>query len=52
MKIACRDLVSLLSDNPSVSEVSENFFSWDMSMKLMENFLNLSSLQTEVTVSH
>ena len=26
MKIACRDLVSLLSDNPSVSEVSEKLF--------------------------
>ena len=26
MKIACRDLVSLLSDDPSVSEVSEKLF--------------------------
>ena len=42
----------MLSDNPSVSEVSEKLFQLGHEHEINGEFLNLSSLKTEVTVSH
>ena len=46
MKVAYKHLISLIPSKPSIDEISEKFFSLDMSMKLKMKFLIWSLPQT------